>query len=354
MSLLNETSTVTYDGNNSDLTGYEIPFPFFQAGHLMVTTTDAAGKAAVLHLDSGFRLVREDETSPFTVVTTDPVPDTSGITITRKMPLTQTHEYMEGQRIPMGTLERSFDWIVMQVQWLWTHFTGLINDRPTYEELGAAIEEAKLPPGFDSWPKPPIEITVPPADGVVGARQTIHVEFPGTVGTGGNITVYLRYPGMSDLGPYPVAVQSGDSSSTVRTKILNGLNNRTAVTALASLSPGGTGTLVIERKIEADYSSGFGLLVSMGTVTGISYSPSLQIAGTAGVEGTAAAVIGQFAILTMPETGNRYTFVAQSLSPMRWGGVTSGLICDEELPGWKTLRFYGTGADRTTEHVAIY
>jgi len=354
MSLFNETATVTYDGNNSNATGYEIPFLFFEKAHLMVTVTDTAGESSELVLDSGFGVVLDEETGLHTVVTAEPVPDTCGLTITRRMPLTQTHEYVEGQRIPMGMLERSFDRLVMQAQWLWAHFTRLINDRPTYKEVDAAIEVAKLPPGFDSWPQPPFEITTPPLDDAPGARQTMHAVFPGTVFTGGNITIYFRYPGMADLGPYQVAVQSGDSAGIVRSKVLNVLNSQPSVTALADIWPGGTVTLVIERKTEAEFSSEFGLLVNMGSVTGISYTPSIAVEGNAAVEGTAASTIGRLAILTMPGSGNKYTFIAQGVSPMRWGGVTSGLIYDAELPGWKILQFTGTGGDRTTEHVAIY
>ncbi|GAA5120795.1 collagen-like protein [Luteolibacter yonseiensis] len=374
MSLHNEISTVTFDGNNSNRTGYDIPFPFFEKSHLsVIVTRESDGAEIPLILNSGFGVEQENETKPFKIVTSDPWDSTHTLTITRRMPLTQTHEYVEGQRIAMGSLEKSFDWIVMQVQWLWHHFHRLIADRPTHAELAAAIEAVELTPGprgeqgiqgvqgpqgiqgpqgETGEPMPLLQLDAPPQDGIAGAKQTIHAAFPGTVVAGGNITVHLRYPGMPDLGPYLVAVQSGDNPGVVRTKMVNELNLHAAVTGLADIWPGGTGTLVIGRRIEAASSSAFGLLVSMGSVTGISYTETLVVPGNEESAGTVAGA-GQLAIVTMPGTGNKYTFVAQGTSPMRWAGVTSGLIHDEELPGWRILRYHGSGADRTTEHVAI-
>jgi hypothetical protein len=352
-SLWKDPRSTIYHGHPS-VTSYDITFPFFEKSHLAVTVTRKSdGMKTALVLDSGFSVTREDENHPYKVVTEDPWDSGHTITITRKMPLTQNREYVEGQRIPMQALERSFDWIVMQVQWLLEYFTGLVNDRPTHAEMTAAIAEAKLHPDSEIGRFTPLELTAPPADGSPGERQTLYASFPGTVGVGGNIMVYLRYPGLPDLGPYLVPVQAGDGGSLIRSKIYNELSSRTAVTALANIGAGGTGTLIIERKIEADYSSGFGLLVSLGPVTGISYWSELQIGGTAASPGTSAG-IGQLAIVTMPGSGNKYTFIAQGIAPMRWAGVTAGLIHDAELPGWKILRFSGSGTERTTEHAAIF
>lgn len=356
MSLSNETATVTYDGNNSNATGYEIPFVLFEHRHLMVTVADEAGEVVELVLDSGFRVVLDEETGVLTVVTTDPVPDTCGITIARRMPLTQTHEFVEGQRIPMGMLERSFDRIVMQAQWLWTHFTRLVSERPTFKEMDAAIEVAKLPPGFDSWPQPPIEITAPPVDEVVATKEKICVDLAGqSVSAGENLRVYLLDYAEGYIPDIFVPVDPGDDAEAITEKIYNVC--QTNAPLLVNYTPGFFGTrFYLERKTAEEVLNPTRLIVSGGAYWGPDYTRISTVVAHGNpwsFPGT-NAIVGQLAILTMPESGNKYTFIAQGVSPMRWGGVTSGLIHDAELPGWKILQYTGSGVDRTTEHVAIH
>jgi hypothetical protein len=116
MAVQNDTSRIQYNGNNSTVNAYAIPFPFFENGHIRAVVTNSAGVDTELALGSGFTLTGAGNPSGGSLVTVAAVPATSKVTIFRSVPATQTTSYQEGGDFPAASHERALDKLTMIAQ----------------------------------------------------------------------------------------------------------------------------------------------------------------------------------------------------------------------------------------------
>ncbi len=109
MAVQNDTSRIQYNGNNSTVNAYAIPFPFFENSHIRAVVTTSAGVDTELALGSGFTLTGAGNPNGGSLVTVAAVPTTSKVTIFRNVPATQTTSYQEGGDFPAASHERALD-----------------------------------------------------------------------------------------------------------------------------------------------------------------------------------------------------------------------------------------------------
>jgi len=109
MAVQNDTSRIQYNGNNSTVNAYAIPFPFFENSHIRAVVTTSAGVDSDLNLGTGFTLTGAGNPNGGSLVTVAAVPTTSKVTIFRNVPATQTTSYQEGGDFPAASHERALD-----------------------------------------------------------------------------------------------------------------------------------------------------------------------------------------------------------------------------------------------------
>jgi hypothetical protein len=116
MAVQNDTSRIQYNGNNSTVNAYAIPFPFFENSHIRAVVTNSAGVDTELALGSGFTLTGAGNPNGGSLVTVAAVPASSKVTIFRNVPATQTTSYQEGGDFPAASHERALDKLTMVAQ----------------------------------------------------------------------------------------------------------------------------------------------------------------------------------------------------------------------------------------------
>jgi hypothetical protein len=120
MAVQNDTSRIQYNGNNSTVNAYAIPFPFFENGHIRAVVTNSAGVDTELVFGSssitGFTLTGVGNASGGSLRTVAAVPSSSKVTIFRNVPATQTTSYQEGGDFPASSHERALDKLTMVAQ----------------------------------------------------------------------------------------------------------------------------------------------------------------------------------------------------------------------------------------------
>lgn len=132
MSVTSEQSSISYDGNNSSVSAYSVPFDFLLPNDLGVSVTlKSTGVATILSYGSQFTVTGGEGGGA--VVTTAAWSNLYTVEIFRDLPFTQLDVFEEGQRIPMKMLEAGFDRMVMQIQRAWAGIAG------TAEGLAAHI-----------------------------------------------------------------------------------------------------------------------------------------------------------------------------------------------------------------------
>ncbi len=190
MAIPSATCTASYAGNNSTSVAYVVPFLFFKREHLKVFVTSAAGVETPLILTTDFTVTGEGDEDGGTLKTNAPWNSSNTITITRVPPETQPFVYSEGQRLPMKTLERSFDWILMVAQ-------GAIQTlRRSLEAVKGRLDNLTLPWGSIT-DKPS---TYPPSahthsfDSITDKPST----YPPVIGEGAGDAVAGNDPRLSD------------------------------------------------------------------------------------------------------------------------------------------------------------
>lgn len=116
MAVQNDTSRIQYNGNNSTVSAYSVPFPFFENSHIRCVVTSSSGVDTELILGSGFTLTGAGNPSGGNLLTTSAVPTSSKVTIFRNVPATQTTSYQEGGDFPAASHERALDKLTMIAQ----------------------------------------------------------------------------------------------------------------------------------------------------------------------------------------------------------------------------------------------
>ena len=115
----NESSFISYSGNNSTKTEYPIPFPFRASADISVIVTDSGGTVTNLSTSAFTVRTSPDDEGRITggsVTTATAYPDTSTILIRRNTPQLQNNDFVEGGRISPEALETALDILTMQAQ----------------------------------------------------------------------------------------------------------------------------------------------------------------------------------------------------------------------------------------------
>ena len=115
MSVATSTSKIAYVGNNSTVTPYAVPFPFFDSSDLVVIKTDALGVDTILALTTDYTVTGAGGTSG-TVTSVAAIPATNTVTIYRDLPATQPLQYEEADDFPAASHERGLDRATYLVQ----------------------------------------------------------------------------------------------------------------------------------------------------------------------------------------------------------------------------------------------
>lgn len=110
---LNPVSFIEYDGNNSSVVAYVVPFKFFRIEHLEVTVTTAAGVVSHLSPITGFNVTGAGADAGGLLLTVAAVAVSSTIRIDRNTPMENPYEWENGENWEGRTLENNFDWIAM-------------------------------------------------------------------------------------------------------------------------------------------------------------------------------------------------------------------------------------------------
>jgi hypothetical protein len=116
MAVQNDTSRIQYNGNNSTVNAYAIPFPFFENSHIRAVVTTSAGVDTTLSLGTGYTLTGAGNPNGGSLRTDAAVPSSSKVTIFRDVPATQTTSYQEGGDFPAASHERALDKLTMVAQ----------------------------------------------------------------------------------------------------------------------------------------------------------------------------------------------------------------------------------------------
>lgn len=114
------TSLLSFSGNNSTVTAYQLPnFPLADAAHLVVTVTTNAGVTTTLTSNQFTFTATVDGNGRITggsATTATAVATTSTIRFKRVTPRTQTVNLVQGSRLSAEALESGLDRIVLILQ----------------------------------------------------------------------------------------------------------------------------------------------------------------------------------------------------------------------------------------------
>lgn len=103
-------SSVSYAGNNSNVTAYPITFSFIDVNHIEAYVNGVL-------LDPSFYSVSQSQTgNEGSLITSISYPEANIITIRRRIPLDQPFAYREGDLLPAKNLEDNADYQLMQIQ----------------------------------------------------------------------------------------------------------------------------------------------------------------------------------------------------------------------------------------------
>jgi hypothetical protein len=114
MALETTTSRISYEGNESTSTPYEIPFAFLDPSHLQVKTVDEDDAETVL--TAGQYTVTHFENLTGRLTTASAVDDALQLVISRNTPRTQLISLEDGNLITADTLEAALDKQMMVLQ----------------------------------------------------------------------------------------------------------------------------------------------------------------------------------------------------------------------------------------------
>ncbi len=137
MALTSIPSSISYVGNNSNVTPYPIPYSFRSNSHVILYID---GEIAVMgYTVTGEGLPEGDPSSQ--LVTDDPVPATSTVTIARETPNTQETELEEGDSLPAAVLEGGLDNPILQIQEITETISRIPKSRPGIDPPGGNLEQ---------------------------------------------------------------------------------------------------------------------------------------------------------------------------------------------------------------------
>jgi hypothetical protein len=116
MSVQSETNRISYVGNNSTVTAYQVPFYFFANADLVVVVTTSAGVDTTLTLNTDYTVTGAGNEAGGSLTTAAAVPASSTVTIYREIDITQDVSLIENGDLPAETLEQALDRLTMIAQ----------------------------------------------------------------------------------------------------------------------------------------------------------------------------------------------------------------------------------------------
>lgn len=123
--------------------------------------------------------------------------------------------------------------------------------------------------------------------GVAAVKQQEHVYVTGTIGTAGNATVVVTAEGMANSPvTLSVPVASGDSATTVATKVNAALEENTDITDFFTISPANGRYVRLTAKAAADNDPTLNISIANDTCTGLTAIPTstLDASGNPGTK----------------------------------------------------------------------
>lgn len=148
-----EVLAIINAGNGSTVTGYPIPFSFFDPAHVLVDV-QLSGETSPTRLTSGqFTVVTVGVGAPY-VRTATAYPGTATVTISRWVPLTQPFDLPSVGAFSPDALERALDRIVQQIQQIWRQVSGAGEVTGPGDALGLQDVFVFLDPAARSVTKP--------------------------------------------------------------------------------------------------------------------------------------------------------------------------------------------------------
>lgn len=146
MSISTVLNAITYEGNASTVTPYEIPFPFLDGDHIYLATRATLAADPVLLDSADYTVTRLEDGSGGSVVTDAAVPVDEFLTIWRDVPYTQPLVVQPAGPFPAKSVEYGLDRLAMQIQQLARKLNELLeiddgNDIVTIPGPGLEIAE---------------------------------------------------------------------------------------------------------------------------------------------------------------------------------------------------------------------
>ena len=132
MALAEVLPTISYDGNESTVTPYQIPFPVPEANHLKLYLNGIASADPFIFEGAG-------SDNGGTVRTTKAYPSTTRVTWLRETPYEQPTDLEDGGRIPAETLEDAYDYLCIEIQQLWEKLQRAFLAPPGYRLTGVGF-----------------------------------------------------------------------------------------------------------------------------------------------------------------------------------------------------------------------
>lgn len=120
MAVSSTVSQIAYNGNDSTVTGYAIPFFFLDEAWITVYLTDPLGVITQLELGDDFAVTGAGDPDGGELTTTVAYDSDHSLDISRVVPLTQTLELDYNDRLPSSLIEQSLDKLTYIAQQLTT------------------------------------------------------------------------------------------------------------------------------------------------------------------------------------------------------------------------------------------
>lgn len=149
MSLQNDTSKVSYTGNNSAITPYVIPFYFLENTHIVVVVIDGDGQETTLVYGTDYALTGEGNESGGTMTTAIAYNNSNTVVIRRDVPVTQLINYDEADEFPAEAQEQALDKLTMIAQQQQRNIGNVIRVSDNGNPLNELIRKANTVIGFN-------------------------------------------------------------------------------------------------------------------------------------------------------------------------------------------------------------
>lgn len=176
MALPSEQSSVSYVGNNSTVTPYQIPFKFYTGEDISVVVTDDEGTKTTLTPITDYTVTGGDAEAGATgsLTSTVAIPATSTVLILRTVEIVQDTTFSDIGKFPSSAIDRALDYLTMVGQQL-SRRLSTIFATPAETVAGTASDLAATPEGvraaIESLSLEPYPIPLSVANGGTGGTS---------------------------------------------------------------------------------------------------------------------------------------------------------------------------------------